>query len=84
MPSLISARRRARHTLATAVAAPAVPPGAGSGSSWRRVPVTPAATGWAATRTAPRSGLVSLPAAARDTAGDAVRQEITRAYGSRP
>ncbi|MBG0564843.1 S8 family peptidase [Actinoplanes aureus] len=54
------------------------------GGSWRTVPVTPSGSGWLATFTAPRSGYVSLSATARDTAGNTIRQEITRAYGLRP
>ncbi|GIE85525.1 S8 family peptidase [Actinoplanes regularis] len=54
------------------------------GDSWQTVPATPSGTGWLATFTAPRSGFVSLSATARDTAGNTIHQEISRAYGLRP
>ncbi|MET8152679.1 S8 family serine peptidase [Actinoplanes sp. NPDC005259] len=54
------------------------------GESWQAVPVTRAGTGWLATFAAPRGGFVSLSATARDTAGNSIRQEISRAYGLRP
>ncbi|MFC5801934.1 S8 family serine peptidase [Streptomyces formicae] len=52
------------------------------GATWHRVSLDKAASGgWTAEFTAPSRGFVSLKAAAWDTAGNSISQEVTRAYG---
>jgi hypothetical protein len=53
------------------------------GGTWHKVPVKRVGGDWLAAFTAPADGYVSMRASARDSAGNAVRQEIARAYGLR-
>ncbi|BBH71822.1 peptidase [Actinoplanes sp. OR16] len=53
------------------------------GATWKKASLRRSGSGWAATFPAPLSGFVTLRATARDTAGNTIRQEITRAYGIR-
>ncbi|MET8335583.1 hypothetical protein ABZV14_07250 [Streptosporangium canum] len=51
------------------------------GTSWRRVPVAPTASGWTAVVANPRTpGSVSLRVTATDASGAGLTQTITRAY----
>ncbi|MFD8533413.1 S8 family serine peptidase [Streptosporangium canum] len=51
------------------------------GTSWRRVPVAPTASGWTAVVANPRTpGFVSLRVTATDASGAGLTQTITRAY----
>ncbi|WP_214410736.1 S8 family serine peptidase [Sphaerisporangium fuscum] len=53
-------------------------------TTWRKVPVVPAGSGWAALLANPRTpGFVSLRATVTDAAGDGVTQTVTRAYAVR-
>ncbi|WP_051864751.1 S8 family serine peptidase [Streptosporangium roseum] len=54
---------------------------ADDGTSWRRVPVAPTASGWTAVVANPRTpGSVSLRVTATDASGAGLTQTITRAY----
>ncbi len=54
------------------------------GATWRPVPLAGSKGGdWTASFVAPRNGFVSLKARAWDSAGNAVTQEVIRAYGLR-
>ena len=51
------------------------------GKTWHDATVVRGASGWTATFTAPSTGFVSLKAHASDDRGNAITQEVIRAYG---